>query len=195
VVGEHEEVGRDQDEDLRGHAPHGSVAHRDDGPVRMELEREAHLSARGGQTSYRTRSPFGQGPIERGTLRFDEGIGDDLRRLANGGEGVLAQGETEGKARAGGPANAREPEPDEPAVRDPLSTEILHGPLERAPDSLERRGDFRGPVVVQRDSNSVVRDKVSAPGRSTRSSGRKRSVSSWGLKSSGGRRIARTDYG
>src|SRR5947208_15325574 len=137
----------------------------------MELEREAHLSARGGQTSNRTRSPFGQGPIERGTLRFDEGIGDDLRRLANGGEGVLAQGETEGKACAGGPANAREPEPDEPAVRDPLPTEILHGPLERAPDSLERRREFRGPVVVHRDSQSVVQDKASAPGRSSRSSG------------------------
>src|SRR5438309_1588149 len=115
--------------------------------------------------------PRHQGPVERRSGRVDEGIGDDLRRLANGGEGVLAQGETEGEACASGPANAREPEHDEPAVRDALPTEILHGPLERAPDSLERRRDFRGPVVVQRDSNSVVQDKASAPGRSSRSSG------------------------
>src|SRR5437016_14668338 len=100
----------------------------------MRLEREAHLPARGCQTSNRTRWPCGQGPIERATLRFDEGIGDDLRRLANGGEGVLAQGETEGEACAGGPANAREPEPDEPAVRDASPTEILHGPPEGALD-------------------------------------------------------------
>ena len=138
----------------------------------MGLEREAHPFARRGQTSNRTRSPRDQGPVERGTGRVDEGIGDDLRRLANRGEGVLAQGETEGEACAGGPANTREPEPDEPVVRDALPTEILHGPLERASDSLERRGDFRGPVVVQRDSNSVVQDKASAPGRSSRSSGR-----------------------
>src|SRR5205807_10401574 len=139
--------------------------------------------------------PFGQGPIERATLRFDEGIGDDLRRLANRGEGVLAQGETEGKACAGGPANAREPEPDEPAVRDALPTEILHGPLERAPDSLERRGDFRSPVVVQRDSNSVVQDKASAPGRSFRSSGRNDRFRSGDSNHRGGGHLARTDYG
>src|SRR5438309_3445999 len=161
----------------------------------MGLEREAHLLARRCQSANRPRSPRDQGPMERGTGRVDEGIGDDLRRLANRGDGVLAQGETEGEACSGGPANAGEPEPDEPAVRDALPTEILHGPLERAPDSLERRGDFRGPVVVQRDSNSVVQDKASAPGRSSRSLGTKGSVSIWGPKSSRGLRIARTDYG
>src|SRR5205814_8440760 len=132
------------------------VAHRDDGPVRMELEREAHPFARRGETSHRTRPPCDQGPVERGTGRVDERIGDDLRRLANGGEGVLAQGETEGEAGAGGPADAREPEPNEPAGRDALPTEMLHGPLDRAPDSLERRREFRGPVLSRRESESAL---------------------------------------
>src|SRR5256886_8602571 len=148
------------------------MSHRDHGAVRMGLERKPHPLTGGDETSHRTRSPVDQGPVEGRTLRFDERVGDDLRRLTNPGHGVLVQGESKGKARPTGPADSGEPESDESAVRDPSPAEILHGPLERAPDPFERRGDFRGPILVQCDSDSVVEDKASAPSDFSRSVGR-----------------------
>src|SRR6267143_2494113 len=138
------------------------MAHRDHRAVRMELEGEAHPLARRDQASHRTRSPLDQGPMERGIFWIDEDVGDDFRWFTNGRQGVLVQGESEGKARPSATTDPREPESNETTVRDALATEVLHGPPERASDSLERRRDFRGPVLVQCGSDSAVCDKVSA---------------------------------
>src|SRR5437773_11810486 len=75
------------------------MTHGGDGPARVEFEREPHPLAR------RDESPDGapllrhEGSMQARSVRLDEGVGDDLRRIRDSREGVLPEGEAESEPR------------------------------------------------------------------------------------------------
>ncbi len=146
LVAEHQEVRGDEHEDLPRDLPHRPVPDRDDLAVRLELEREPHLPARGNEPPHRAVRPVGDRLVERALRRPDEGVRDHLGRIRDPGQDVVPEREAEREAREPVPADAGETVSHEPAVGDPRAAEVLHGPLQRAADPLERRGDLLPPI-------------------------------------------------
>src|SRR6266571_4325316 len=139
LVAQHEEVRGDQHEDLARDPPHRPVPNRDDLSLRLEFKWEPHPPARSDEAPHRAFRPAHDRVVERAVRRPDESVRHDLGRIRHAREDVVSEREAEREARPRVPTDAGEAEPDEPAVGDPRSVEVLHGPLQRAVDPPERR--------------------------------------------------------
>src|SRR5256885_14851546 len=113
------------------------MAHRRDGRVRIELERESHSPTRRRQTADRARLPRDEGLVQGGLPGLYESTRDDFGRLADSGVEVLPKGETERATRVRVAPDPGEPIYHETLVRDLLATKILH----RLPNRFMNRFD------------------------------------------------------
>src|SRR2546425_13320652 len=107
------------------------MAHRRDGRVRIELERESHSPTRRRQTADRARLPRDEGLVEGGLPGLYESTCDDFGRLGGSGVEALPKGETERENRVRVAPDPGEPIPHEKPVRDVPAAENLHRPSGR----------------------------------------------------------------
>src|SRR2546430_1825243 len=114
------------------------MAHRRDGRVRIELERESHSPTRRRQTADRARLPRDEGLVQGGLPGLYESTRDDFGRLADSGVEALPKGEAERETRVRVAPDPGEPISHETLVRDVPAAKILHRPSERSMNPFER---------------------------------------------------------
>jgi hypothetical protein len=138
------------------------MANGSDRSVPVEFEREPHALARGDELADRAPIPRHERPMEGRSVRLDECVRHNLRRLGDPWEGVFSEGEAEGEP---GPHPASHPGefvPLEAAVGSMPPSKVLHGPLQRPPDSFEGSGDLGAPVRFH--GARIPRKTISPPG-------------------------------
>src|SRR5437879_11851941 len=107
------------------------MAHRRDGRVRIELERESHSPTRRRQTADRARLPRDEGLVQGGLPGLYESPRYDFGRLADSGIDALPKADTERETPVRVPPDPGDPISHAHLVRDVLHANTHHRPKQR----------------------------------------------------------------